>query len=353
MSKYILYIILIFLTTNIIFAQDDFFGPSTSVGGYGELHYNKTTVDNKTKNVLDFHRFVLFYGHQWNEQWSFKAEVELEHNFVKGGQGELELEQAFVDYHYDSWLGFQAGVILPSVGLINEKHEPPLFLSVERPEYSKVIIPTTWFGNGIVFYGNYSNFDYKLTIMEGLIAENISNKNGIRNARQKGFKANADDLLYNGRIDYIGINGLKVGLSYTYNNATGDSINNPVSLFEGHLKYVKNNLHVIGEVANIIYGEGDLQASTGYYVDLGYNVGNLMGAKTQIIPFVRYSNYNTASSTFQGGDSEKEYDKTQWMIGLSVLPISEVVFKVDYSEVEVALTKQKTKYLNLGVGYMF
>jgi Phosphate-selective porin O and P len=352
LQKYLTIVIILF-TINIANAQDDFFGSATTIGGYGELHYNKTTTDDNTSNLLDFHRFVIFYGHQWNEDWSFKAEVELEHNFVAEGEGELELEQAFVDYHYENWLGFQAGVILPSVGLLNELHEPPLFFGVERPEYNKYIIPTTWFGNGIAFYGNYSDLDYKLSIMEGLNADKISNKSGIRSARQKGFKSNADDLLYNARIDYTGINGLKFGVSFTYNDATSDSINNPVSLFEAHLKYAYNNLHVVGEYGNIGYGEGDLESSSGYYVDLGYNVGDIMGVKTQIIPFVRYSNYNTASSTVQGGDSERAYDKTQMMIGLSVLPISEVVFKLDYSEIEVELTKEKTKYFNLGVGYMF
>lgn len=353
MKQYIKSIAILLLLTKIIYSQEDFVESSTTIGGYGELHYNKTSLEDQTSNVLDFHRFVLFYGHQWNEKWSFKAEVEIEHNFVADGEGELELEQAFVDYHYSNWFGFQAGVLLPSVGLLNESHEPPLFFGVERPDYNKAIIPTTWFGNGISLYGNYYDFDYKLTIMEGLNADKINSKNAIRSARQKGFKSDADDLLYNARIDYLGINGLKVGVSFTYNNATGDSINNAVSLMEGHLKYSKNNLHLVGEYGNISYGEGDLETSSGYYVDLGYNVGDLLNCKSQVIPFVRYSNYNTASSTFQGGDTEKKYNKTQWMVGLNVLPISEVVFKIDYSEVEVDLTKQKTKLFNIGVGYMF
>ena len=353
MLKYILFIFLFIFSVNTLIAQDDFFGSSSTVGGYGELHYNKITNDIKTTNTLDFHRFVIFYGHQWNEKWSFKAEVELEHNFVADGEGELELEQAFVDYHYSNWFGFQAGVILPSVGLLNEMHEPPLFFGVERSDYNKNIIPTTWFGNGISFYGNYKDFDYKLTIMEGLNADNISNKSGIRSARQKGFKSNADNFLYNARVDYLGMTGLKVGISYTYNNATGELKNNKISLFEAHAKYSHNNLHIVGEVGKINYSDSELESSMGYYFDLGYNVGSLLNVKTQIIPFARYSNYNTASSTATGGESEKVYDTKQWMIGINVLPISEVVFKLDYSELKVALTNNKTKSFNIGVGYMF
>ncbi|MCB9205923.1 MAG: porin [Ignavibacteriales bacterium] len=353
MNRLFIYIFLLIFISNLTFAQIDFFGSSNTIGGYGELHYNKTSTGNETTNVLDFHRFVIFYGHQWNEEWSFKAEVELEHNFVGEGQGELELEQAFVDYHYENWLGFQAGVILPSVGLINEFHEPPLFFGVERPEYHKSIIPTTWFGNGLSVYGNYADLDYKISVMEGLNADKISSNNGIRDARQKGYKSQADDLLYNARIDYLGINGLRVGVSYSYNNSTGEDINIPVSLYEGHLKYIRNNIYFVGEYGNISYGEGELESSAGYYFDLGYDFSELAGVSTKIIPFARYSNYNTASSTQAGGDSEKAFNKKQWMIGLNILPISEVVLKVDYNEIEVELTKEKTKYFNLGVGYMF
>ena len=189
--------------------------------------------------------------------------------------------------------------------------------------------------------------------MEGLDADNIGPSSGIRNARQKGFKSNADDLLYNARIDYLGINGLRVGLSATYNNATGDSVNIPVTLLEGHLKYVQNNLYIIGEFGNIDYGEGDLKSSMGYYFDLGYNVGSLLKFKTKIIPFVRYSDFNTASSTTFGSDSERAYKKSKWMVGLNVLPISEVVIKADYGQVKIDLTEETTKYFNLGIGYMF
>jgi hypothetical protein len=353
MLKYILQLIIVLFLVNNLVAQEDFFGSSSTVGGYGELHYNKIANDGKTTNTLDFHRFVIFYGHQWNEKWSFKAEVELEHNFVADGEGELELEQAYVDYHHSNWFGFQVGVVLPSVGLINELHEPPLFFGVERPDYHKSIIPTTWFGNGISFYGNYSNFEYKLTIMEGLNADNISAKNGIRSARQKGFKSNADNLLYNGRIDYLGVTGLRMGASYTYNVATGELENTKVALFEAHAKYSHNNLHLTAEFGQINYSDSELKSSMGYYFDLGYNIGSLFNFSTQIIPFARYSNYNTASSTLIGGDSEKEYNNNQWMVGLNVLPISEVVFKIDYSEVKIELTDNKTKSVNIGVGYMF
>jgi len=164
-------VILAVAVFGMMFAQDDFFEPGYSIGGYGELHYNqsKTGEEDPTKK-LDFHRFIIYYGYNWTEKWSFKSEVELEHNFVKDGQGELELEQAFVNYHTDKF-GIQTGVLLPSVGIINEYHEPPLFVSVERPEYSKYVIPTTWFGNGFAAYGNVAGINWRFVLLEDMEGE--------------------------------------------------------------------------------------------------------------------------------------------------------------------------------------
>ncbi|MBI9073294.1 MAG: hypothetical protein JEY94_16955 [Melioribacteraceae bacterium] len=336
-------------------AQDEFFEPTTTVGGYGELHYNYSKPeDGDSKKTLDFHRFVMFYSHTFSEKWSFNSEIELEHNFVKGEEkGELELEQAYINYHHSDVFGFQAGVILPSVGLINEYHEPPTFLGVERPEYNKYIIPTTWFGNGVAVYGKYKGFDYKLTVMEGLNAENFSAKSGIRDGRQKGYKSNAEDLLYNGRIDYHGIKGLKAGFSYTYNNATADSTNNAIGLLEVHAQYRANNIYADFEFGNISYDKGEVETSNGYYVDFGYNIGSLLNCKGEIIPFVRYTDYNTAASTVFGGDLEKQYHRTIVTVGVNIKPIDNIVFKADYSQYKIELGDEKTDLFNLGVGYMF
>lgn len=351
----ILVVLLYTILSVSLFSQDfDFVTPKSTVGGYGELHYNlETPGGGSSQQTLDFHRFVLFYSYSWSEKWSLKAEVELEHNFVANGQGELELEQAYVNYHHADWFGFQAGVILPSVGLINEYHEPPLFFGVERPEYQSKIIPTTWFGNGIALYGNLEGIDYKLTVMEGLDADGFSASSGIRGGRQKGFKADAEKLLYNARVDYLGFPGLKIGFSYSYNDAKGDSIYNAINLIEGHAKYAANNVYASFEVGNISYDKGPVESSFGYYFNLGYDLSTVLNIPTKVIPFVRYTDYNTANSTIAGGSSEEQYHFKKWMVGLSVKPVDQVVFKLDYGVRTRELGDEKVDLFNLGVGYMF
>lgn len=354
-SLILILIIQVFFTSKILPQDFDFFEPTTTLGGYGELHYNnsKTEGDKKWKQVLDFHRFVIFFGHAWSEEWSFKAEVELEHNFVKEGQGELELEQAFVNYHHSNYFGIQAGVLLVSAGLINEYHEPPRFFGVERPEYSKVIIPTTWFGNGAGVYGNPGDFEYRVAVMEGLNSDKFSTASGIRGGRQKGFKVDAENLLYNARLDYLGLPGLRFGASYIYNKAKGDSTEIPTNLVEFHAQYHSNNIYAVFEIGSIAYDNYEIESSSGYYFDLGYNLAALFGIDPKIIPFFRYSDLNTASQTKTGGDSEKKYHYTQWMLGINFLPIDQVVFKVDYSERCTELGNITAKLFNIGVGYWF
>jgi len=343
----------IFLSLTFLVAQDDFFDPGYSIGGYGELHWNRELDKDgeTTKNLMDFHRFIIYYGYNWTEKWSFKSEVELEHNFVQDGDGELELEQAYVNYHTDKW-GFQGGVILPTVGLLNEYHEPPLFFSVERPDYSKYIIPTTWFGNGFALYGKVADFNLRLAILEDLEGEGIS-ASGIRGARGKGYKTTGYSLVKNLSAVYTGINGLRLGGSLTLNDAPiNDEPDTSISvqMFEVNAKYNANNIYAVFEYGQNSF-EGNnftspLKTSSGYYLDLGYNIGSMVNCN-KLIPWLRVSNVSTDVDT----DSKiADYMR----LGLTWWPIDNVAFKIDYGTKTIKSdTDNPTTQINLGIGYNF
>ena len=347
-----LFSILLFMM--ILNAQDDFFEPGYLVGGYGELHWNRELDKDSeiTKNQLDFHRFIIYHGYNWSEEWSFKSEVELEHNFVADGQGELELEQAFVNYHTDKW-GFQGGVILLTAGLINEYHEPPLFLGVERPDYNKYIIPTTWFGNGFAFYLNVADFNLRLALMEDLEGEGIIKDGHIRGGRGKGHLTSGYSLLKNMSAVYTGISGLRVGGSLTLNDAP---INNEpdtsisIQMFEINAKYVANNIYAVFEYGQNTF-EGNnftspLEISSGYYLDLGYNIGEMVNTN-KLIPWFRVSNVST--------DVDTDSKITDYMrFGLTWWPIDNVAFKMDYGTKTIKSDSDNpTTQINLGIGYNF
>ena len=338
-------------------AQDEFFQPTKSIGGYGELHYNSSKQgDVDGTKTLDFHRFIIYYSASFTEAWAFFSEVELEHNFVNDGEGELELEQAFVEYRSDKG-GFKAGVILPTVGLLNEYHEPPLFLSVERPEYSKYVIPTTWFANGIS--ANYKPMDglkLRVALLEDLNGEDVGS--GLRSARAKGYKATAHDWTKNFSAEYTGLPGLRLGGSYTMNNAPinddPDTTAN-VALLELHAKYVAHNIYAIFEYGNINYDGTNhtpsYKSSGGYYLDLGYNMASILNLKGKLMPWFRFSDYNQGTND-DGVLPSKHYTITRF--GVTFWPVDKVAFKIDFGtkETEDADIK-KISQLNIGVGYNF
>ena len=107
------------------------FWEKTSMGGYGELHYNNLSAEDEAndKEQIDFHRFVLFFGHEFSDRLRFFSEVELEHSLAGDDKpGEVELEQAFVEYDFNEYSSARAGVFLLPIGILNETHEPPTFL---------------------------------------------------------------------------------------------------------------------------------------------------------------------------------------------------------------------------------
>ena len=195
---------------------------STSVGGYGELHYNEP--DGNTNGTLDLHRFVLYVGHTFNEKLAFKSELEVEHTKIEAGEpegGEVAVEQAYLDWHLSNLLGLRAGVLLPPVGILNQIHEPPTFHGVERPALDEVIIPTTWRESGIGIYGTLAEgVKYQLYIVAGLKAEGLS-ENGIRGGRQEALQSSAVNPSFTGRIEALPVLGLQCGASFFAGRTSG------------------------------------------------------------------------------------------------------------------------------------
>ena len=57
------------------------------LSGYMDFHFNKADGE---PGVIDFHRFVLFLGHEFDARTRLFAEVEIEHSIAGEGQkGEI------------------------------------------------------------------------------------------------------------------------------------------------------------------------------------------------------------------------------------------------------------------------
>ena len=341
-------------------AEDEFFEPTTSLGGYGEMHFDMEANDGDGK--LDFHRFIFYIKHQFSSQWSMMSEVEIEHNMVgseealgyKGGY--VAMEQAHLNYWNGTW-GFKGGVLLVPAGITNEYHEPPTFMSVERPEYSKYIIPTTWFDNGFAFYGKMGDFHLNTTFTGDLVGDDIAK--GIRSARKKGHYSTASNWTKTIQGSWTGITGLKVGGSITMNDApvSDDHVNGGeaigVNLTEFNATYAANNIYARMEYGMINYTnnwhdlEGDdgvadyeVESSSGYYLDLGYDIAGLIGCgdDTNLYLWLSTSAYNKDDN-----DDAKEIS----LFGVMYKPMNNISFKFETG------TAGGDDVMRVGLGYMF
>ena len=348
------------------------FEPNTTIGGYGELHYNEP--DGSKRGQLDFHRFVLYLGHAFDEKLSFKSEIELEHTRIEAGEdkgGELAIEQAFLDYQFSRSFGVRAGILLPPIGIINLYHEPPTFHGVERPNAERVIIPTTWRESGAGIYGNPAEgISYQFYLMAGLDAEGFSAGNGIRDGRQEALESNPVNPSITGRVDYSPVQGLQLGGSFFVGNSSADhdSIGNAMtSMWSGDIRYTANrfSLRAVAAIAtigdaekiNARFGNNVADRVVGFYLEGAYDILPFLcpDSEQELQVFARYEKYDTQAAT-TGFPAQSQYNRNDVVLGLTYKPTYDTAVKFDYSFLNNALNNgafRNTRQLNLGIGYYF
>ena len=347
--------------------------PSTGpLSGYMELHLNNPT--DSTPAVLDFHRFVLLFTHSFSDRLRFVGELELEHAFVEGLEegGELELEQAYLDFLVHPALNFRAGMLLVPVGIINERHEPPVFHGVERPFVDTVIIPTTWFEAGAGIHGALGRgFRYRAYAMAPLDATEFSAEEGLRGAAQHGSEAVVRNVAVTGRLEYVGVRGLQAGASF-WAGDTGFNIpriKTSVGLYEFDARLSRGRLEARGQLAHVfINGAGALNDAMGRLTGIDPNIAEqLFGVYGEVayrfLParaphdaavFVRYENFDTQFKMPAGSLGLPQFDRDAWVVGATYWVDPDVAIKFDYSHVRSASTiVPPPRSVNIGLGWWF
>lgn len=329
----------------------------THIGGYGELHYNN--LDNKnpggsdTKEI-DFHRFVLMFSHEFSDTIRFVSELELEHALVEdtsdgSGPGELELEQAYIEFDLSETASGKAGVFLVPVGILNETHEPPTFYGVERNNVEKNIIPSTWWEAGAAYSTRFdSGISLDVAAHSGLNTSSTSNY-AVRSGRQKSAKAAADDLAYTARIKWSGVPGLELAATLQHQSditQSTDATAGSANLIEAHAVWQKGPFNL-----RALYATWDLDGSgpasvgadeqTGWYVEPSFRINEQWGV------FARYNEWDNRA----GDATDSEYSQVD--VGLNYWPHADVVLKIDYQDQDAPTGSSEYDGINIGVGYQF
>jgi hypothetical protein len=345
---------------------------ATRLSGYMELHYNKA---DHADGVLDFHRFVLLVTHEFTPKIRFVGELELEHAVVAGLEesGELELEQAYLDFLLTRGFNVRAGMLLMPVGILNERHEPPVFYGVERTFVDTVIVPTTWFEVGAGVHGEVGHgWRYRAFVTAPLNAAEFSAGEGIREGIQKGSEANIGRVAMTGRVEYVGVRGLTAGASFW----TGKSgfafrprFDVPVSVVAADARYTRRRLELRAQFADVaIDNAGALNDAIGRTTGVNPNIASgLRGAYAEagyrilegwragdVGVFARYESYDTQNRMPAGYLPLEQFDRDAVVVGATYWPDPDIAVKVDYViQRNQSATIDAPNLFNVGLGWWF
>ena len=327
----------------------------TTIGSYGEMHYNNLDEENdvgSNKKEIDFHRFVVYLGHEFSDRTRMFSELELEHSLSgEGKNGEVEREQAYIEHDITDSMSFRAGLFLVPVGILNQTHEPNTFYGVERNNVEKNIIPTTWWEGGVALKGEFApGWAYETAVASGLKLDAADGEYKIRDGRQKVSEADANDLSYTANLKYTGLAGLEVGATLQYQSDLyqGDYTDSvDALLYTAHVAYRNGpfGLRVLGarwdiddSINQIKQGADDQE---GWYIEPSWEFTRSIGV------FARYSEWDN-----QAGDNGSS-DISEWDMGLNYWLDETVVFKVDYQIQDAPEDMKEYTGFNLGVGWSF
>lgn len=345
-----------------------------SIAGYGEMLYQDFASEDEAGNdtglgaQADFLRSILYAGYRFNDKFLFNSEIEVEH------ADEISVEFAYIDYLVSESFGVRGGMLLIPMGLVNEFHEPTVFIGTRRPETEQRIIPSTWRENGFGVHGTIgATVAYRAYVVNGLDATGFS-ASGIRGGRQKGSKALATDLAFVGRVDLTPTPGVFVGGSLYRGGsgqgqieADGRELDVTTTIFDLHGQaqirgfdlralYARAEIDDAAELNRALGLQGPsavAETLEGAYVQLGYNVlSQVSSGDVSLVPFYRYETVDTQATMPAGFARSLATDMTFHTFGLELKPTPGVVFKADYQVITNEARTGRNQF-NVNLGYAF
>jgi hypothetical protein len=331
-----------------------------SFAGYGEMLYENV---EEGAPEIDFLRAVLYTGYRFNDRFVFNSEIEFEH----GGE-EIGIEFAYLDYRLNDSLSLRGGNVLMPLGLVNEFHEPNVFIGAQRPETERRIIPTTWHENGFGVLGSHGRFSYRAYFVNGFDASGFTAE-GLRDGRQGGVEAIAADWALVGRLDVTPVAGAFAGIGvYRGDSAQGEfgDIDAGTTIFEFHGQAQIRGFDLRGlfaratvdDAAGLNRALGFTRAQSigstldGGYLQVGYNVLSQYVANISLLPYYRFEKLNTQAEVPTGFLADPATDETFHTLGVELKPIPNVVVKFDYQWISDAADASRNR-ANVNLGYAF
>ena len=324
----------------------------TSLHGYGEMHIQ---YSDENPAHVDHHRFVLGVHSELSDWIHLNMEMDFEHAMET-----LEFEFSYLDFLLSDKLNFRAGAVLMPMGNLNEFHEPPLFYSVERPDFHSKLIPTTWTQAGGGVFGQVDEgINYRVYFVNAVqsLGNGRTGQKGyfrdedfMRKGRAQLNKIVVEDWAVTGRVEYKKISGTDLGFSFYTGCSTQGNISEcgRASIIEGDIKHrwraveldfaiMKGWVQDTAEINNAATGNtnsNDVPKSAfGYVAQASLHLPQQMGWRTthDFIPFFKYEYIRPMDEV---GDNATSADRTKNFesvaVGFSYMPIKKVAIKMDW-----------------------
>jgi hypothetical protein len=343
-----------------------------SFAGYGEMllenfkSENESGTGNAPTTRLDFLRAILYAGYRFNDKFLFNSELEVEHS------NEIWVEFAYLDYLVNDHLTVRGGLLLLPLGLINEFHEPTVFLGAKRPETEQRILPTTWRENGAGVLGSAGIVNFRAYITNGLRGAAFTSA-GLRGGRQRGSNALAANLAFSGRLDVTPVPGIFAGIGL-YNGgsgqeqviASGDRLDVGTTVAEVHAQaqmrgfdlralFARASVDDAGAASralNLSVATPIAERMQGGYVQAGYNVLSQFTTPVAVTPYLRYEHIDTQHRVPAGFTRDLSRDGVFKTLGVEVKPIPNIVVKTDYQWITNEAGTGRNQF-NVNLGYAF
>ena len=358
------------------------------VHGYGELHFNLPT-DGSSDGQFDNHRFVLGVEAKLADWIHLNVEIDFEH-----AAQELEYEFGYLDFLIDPKINARTGVVLVPVGFLNEFHEPPLFWTVERPEFHKSIIPTTWNASGAGIFGSpMDGVNYRLYLVNSLQSVRpgaltgpcddghgaggncgrFRQGSGIRSGRLQPDEGIFEDFAIAGRVELTKLfKGFQTGFSFYTGNTTQNLIpeGGRTTILEGDVKYryrwldmnasmAHINISDAGAINTFLIAEsandGNVASGIfGWNIQAGIHLPQLLGRSTSqdVVLFALYEFIDTQNEMPAGFAPDLKNERKILTTGVSYMPIDEVALKFDYQHTSKG-NGDRVDQVNIGMAYMY
>ena len=350
-----------------------------SIGGYGEAVYRNFAARRQdgassgAEDRVDLSRAVLYFGYKFDGHFLVNSEIEYEHAVTASDtEGEVEVEFAYLDYRHKRPFNLRAGLLLIPMGIVNELHEPPVFLGTLRPDVEELLIPSTWRELGLGVYGEAGPATYRLYLVNGLDSAGFD-ATGIREGRQEGSLALARNWAATGRADFAPVPGSTMGFSFFTGDSDqgrrtpdGRSFHGRTTVIDLHgewrwrgidlrVLWVDSRISDAARIneANGLVGERSVGSrQRGWYGQAGYDVLVWRGGRAALVPFVRYEEYDTQASVPEGFARNPENDANVWTIGAVFKPIANLAVKTDWQRRSNAASTGVNQF-NVGIGWLF